>query len=248
MRKFIFGLPIFFLVIIFPLCLYSSDYLAEADSLYNQGGIENFKRSIDLYSKVSENSPGYYEAVWKSARACREYGNEAKKKNLRGWKDICAEYGKMGMHYALKAIEIEPGKADGHYYYSLSVGTYSDGVSILTALREGLKNKTQQSLERSYELDKMYNDAGPMLSLGRFWAVLPWPLRDRKKALKFYREYQATPYFVKNMEARVFFAELLIELGGKQNIAEAKGHLEKATQSDNAYYKKQALRFLADLK
>ena len=248
MRKFVLVWPIFFLVNVFPLCLAASDYLHEADRIYCQGGIKDIKCSINLYRKVLETLPHHYEANWKTARASIEYGNKAMKKNLSGWKDICAEYGKMGMHYSSNAIKIEPDKPDGHYYYGLSVGTYSDGVSILTALKEGLKNKTQRSFERSYELDKMYNDAGPILALGRFWAVLPWPLRDRKKSLKFYREYQTTPYFAKNVEAQVFLAQLLIQLGVKQNIIEAKGHLEKVLQSNNEYYKKQSLRFLADLK
>ena len=43
------------------------------------------------------------------------------------------------MHYAQKAIDLEPNKPEGYYYYGLSVGIYADGVSVLTALREGLK-------------------------------------------------------------------------------------------------------------
>jgi len=82
-----------------------------------------------------------------------------------------------------------------------------------------LKDKTQQSFEKTYAINKMYKDGGPMLSLGRFWAVLPWPLRDRKKALTYYREYQQTPYFATNTEAQLFVAELLIQMDGKENKA-----------------------------
>jgi hypothetical protein len=66
----------------------------------------------------------------------------------------------------------------------------SDGVSVFTALKEGLKDKTQTSFEKTYAIDKMYKEGGPMISLGRFWAVLPWPMRDREKSLQYYREYQ----------------------------------------------------------
>jgi hypothetical protein len=87
-----------------------------------------------------------------------------------------------------------------------------------------------------------------MLSLGRFWAVLPWPLRDRKKALTYYREYQQTPYFATNTEARLFVAELLIQMGGEENKAEAKGYVEKGLQSDDLYFKDWAERLQAELK
>ena len=59
----------------------AADYLAEADRLFDQGGIENYKQAIDLYLKAVNENPKNYEAVWKCARAHREYGDEAKKQN-----------------------------------------------------------------------------------------------------------------------------------------------------------------------
>jgi tetratricopeptide (TPR) repeat protein len=211
----------------------AADAIAEADRLFDQGGLENYKQAIDLYINAVNANPKSYEATWKCARAHREYGDEAKKQNIESWKDICAEYGKKGMQYAEKASALEPGKPDGHYYYGLSVGVYSDGVSVFTALKEGLKDKTQTSFEKTYAIDKMYKEGGPMISLGRFWAVLPWPMRDREKSLQYYREYQKTQWFATNTEAQLFLAEVLIQMGGKKKKAEAKGFVEKALQSDD---------------
>ncbi len=226
-----------FLIVFFSIGATAADDLAEADMLFDQGGLENYKQAIDLYLKAVNANPKSYEATWKSARAHREYGDEAKKQNIEGWKDICAEYGKKGMQYAEKASALEPQKPDGHYYYGLSVGVYSDGVSVFTALKEGLKNKTQTSFEKTYAIDKMYREGGPMLSLGRFWAVLPWPMRDREKSLQYYREYQKTQWFAPNTEAQLFLAEVLIQMGGKKKKAEAKGYVEKALQSDDPYFR-----------
>ncbi len=236
------------LLLAFPLNALAEDYLAEADKIFDEGGVENFKKSIELYQKAVEQQPDDYEANWKLARAIREYADKSRKKGVEGWKDICAKYGKEGMKYAQKAIDLKPERPDGYYYYGLNVGIYSDGVSILTALGEGLKGKTQQSFEKTYEINKLYKDGGPMLSLGRFWAVLPWPMTDRKKALAYYREYQQTEYFATNTEAQVFLAELLIQMGGDKNKAEAKGYVEKALQSDDPYFKDYAARLQADLK
>ena len=237
-----------FIVMLIPVSLMATEDVAEADKLYEQGGLANFKQAIELYQKAIAANPGSYEAHWKCARAHREYGDAAKNEKVDGWKDICARYGKEGMNYAQKATELEPEKPDGYYYYGLNVGIYSDGVSVFTALAEGLKDKTQSSFEKTYEIDKMYKEGGPMIALGRFWAVLPWPMYDRKKSLKYYREYQATEYFADNIEAHVYLGELLIQMGGDKNKAEAKGYLEKAAQSDDPYFRDKAKELLAKLK
>lgn len=236
------------LVIFFPFALMATDCMADADKLFEQGGLANYKQAIELYQKAIAENPGSYEAVWKCARAYREYGNAAKSQKVEGWKDICAQFGKQGMRYAQKAIELDPAKPDGYYYYGLNVGVYSDGVSVFTALAEGLKDKTQGSFEKAYQIDKMYNKCGPMIALGRFWAVLPWPMYDRKKSLKYYKEYQATEYFADNIEAHVYLGELLIQMGGDKNKAEAKVYLEKAAQSDDLYFRDRANELLAKIK
>ena len=237
-----------FLVLFIPITLTAADYVAEADKFFEQGGLTNYKQAIELYQKAIALNPGSYEANWKCARAHREYGDAAKAAKVEGWKNICTRYGKEGMNYAQKATELEPEKPDGYYYYGLNVGIYSDGVSIFTALSEGLKDKTQSSFEKTYDIDKMYKEAGPIIALGRFWAVLPWPMRDRKKSLEYYREYQATKYFANNAEAHVYLGELLIQMGGDKNKAEAKGYLEIASRSEDPYFRDRAKQLLAKLK
>jgi len=235
------------IVILFPFSLLAADALTEADKLFDRGGLANFKQAIELYQKALAEAPDSYAANWKCARACREYGNSAKTQKMEGWKDICAQYGKEGMKYAQQAITLEPQKPDGYYYYGLNVGIYSDGVSIFTALSEGLKDKTQKSFEKAYAIDKMYKKGGPMIALGRFWQVLPWPMYDRKKSLQYYREYQATKYFADNIEVHVYLGELLIQMGGAKNKAEAKGYLEKAAKSEDPFFRERAKELLNKL-
>jgi len=248
MKRTTLGCLCLFLVIIFPFGLLAADYVPEGDRLFDQGGLDNYKQAIELYQKALAENPNSYEANWKCARAHREYGYTAKTEKIDGWKDICAKFGKAGMNYAQKASELEPEKPDGYYYYGLNVGIYSDGVSVFTALSEGLKNKTQKSFEKTYALDKMYKEGGPMIALGRFWQVLPWPMYDRKKSLKYYREYQTTRYFADNIEVHVYLGELLIQIGGDKNKKEAKGYLEKAAKSDDAFYKKRADELLTKIR
>ncbi len=232
---------------IFSQGVMAKDYISESDALFENGGLENYKKAITIYLKFLESNPDNYEANWKCARAYRQYAEETKKQGIEGWKQVCMKYGKEGMKFGEQARKQRPNHPAGHYYYGLNVGTYSDGVSIITALSEGLKNRTQESFEKAYELDKTFDRAGPILALGRFWAVLPWPFRDREKALRLYREYQTTPYFKSQEEGKIYLAELLLELNGKEDRMEAKGLLIEACQSKDRYFKKWALRLLEQM-
>ncbi|MBC2712710.1 MAG: hypothetical protein HGJ94_17500 [Desulfosarcina sp.] len=232
-----------FAAILTPLLVLAGS-IADADALYEQGGTVNLFNAINMCETFLEKSPENFEGNWKCARACREYGENAKKSNYDGWEQICAEYGKKGMKYASKAKALDPNHPAGYYFYGLNAGIYSDGTSIITAVKEGLKNKTQSSFEKVYELDKAYEEAGAILALGRFWAVLPWPLYDKKKALNYYREFQQTEYFQSSIEGRVYLSELLIALGGDRNKAEAKDLLTQSVQAGEPYFRNWAQRLL----
>jgi hypothetical protein len=224
------------------------DMLANADELIEKGGLDNCKKALDICLDEVKKDPNSYKTNWMAAMACREYGNETKKAEGPGWEAVCKEYGKKGMGYADKAIQIDPKKPEGYYWYGMSVGIYSDGVSILTALKEGLKDKTQNSFETAYKIDKMYDKAGPIVALGRFWQVLPWPLNDNDKALEYYREFQKTKYYKTSdaVEFNVYLAELL--MGDSDTKGEAKVLLEEVPKiSDDKYWNKKAKAFLADM-
>lgn len=247
MRLFVSTFALFALLGCLPPSAVGGGFLAEADSLYGLGGLHNYEQAIDVYLKALKASPTDYETSWKCARAYRQYGEEAKKRQVKGWEGLCAQYGKQGMAYAQQAMAQRPDRPEGHYYYGLSVGIYSDGVSVVTALRQGLKGKTQSSFEKAYALDRMYDKGGPILALGRFWAVLPWPMRNREKALAFYREFEATPYFGERVQAKVYLAELLLEMKGEGTREEAAALLAQAARCDEAYYRDWARRLLANM-
>lgn len=247
MRHIIGGMLVLGLVLLGSGVALAGTALAEADALYDAGGLENYLAAIPLYEKAVAEAGDNYEVLWKCARAHRDYGNKVKQKAEGEWEDLCAKHGKAGMQFAEKAIALAPEKVEAHYYYGLSVGIYSDGVSILTALSEGLKNKTQESFETAYNIDKSYNRGGPILSLGRFWTVLPWPMSDEDKALEYFREFQAAGYLDKSDEGKIYMSELLIDIGGKDNEAEAKALLQVAAMSPEMYFANWAKRLLEDL-
>jgi tetratricopeptide (TPR) repeat protein len=242
MRRVMLGFLFFLAVLAFPQYLIADDSIVNADALVEQGGTVNLLKAADMYAKASDANPASYEAAWKACHAYREYCNESKEQDSSGWQDICKKYAKIGMKFGERAIALEPNKIEGHFWYGCSVGNYSDGVSVLTALREGLKDKTQASFEKSYAINKMYHDGGPIKALGRFWYVLPWPLNDKKKSLDYLREYQKL--FPNDAEGQIYLAEVLIDTKNKE---EAKTILQKTAVSHETYFSNWAKRLLGNL-
>ncbi|MBW1895302.1 MAG: hypothetical protein JRI91_16665 [Deltaproteobacteria bacterium] len=224
------------------------DNLTLADELIDKKGLKNYKQALDLCMGAVKKNPNSFKANWMAAKACRKYGMDTQELNLADWKAICKKIGKEGMAYAEKAIELKPKRVEGHYWYGMNVGIYADSVSILTALKEGLKGKTQDSFEAAYKIDKNYDNGGPIAALGRFWFVLPWPLNDEDLSMEYYREFQKTKHFgiPDTIIATVNFGELLID--SRKTRKEGIALLEKASKtSENKYWKNEAKKFLDDL-
>ena len=224
------------------------DDLTIAAELIDKKGLENYKKALELCEAAVKKEPNSFKANWMAAQACRLYGMEAQELGLSDWKDICKLYGKKGMAYAEKAIQLNPKAVNGYFWYGMDVGIYADSVSILTALKEGLKDKTQNSFETAYKIDKYYEDAGPIAALGRFWAVLPWPLNDDDKAMEYFREYQKTKFFgtEDNVQVNVYFAELLMD--SRKTKDEAIQMLKQVPRiSNNKYWNDQAKKLLDEM-
>lgn len=224
-----------------------ADPLDIAVDLIKEGTLESRKKALDLCLEAVKMAPENYRANWMAARACREYANTVKRSERQGWEEVCKEYGKKGMNYAEKATQINPDGVEGFYWYGTSVGIYSDGTGIMTALKEGLKNKTQENFETAYKIDKMYSKGGPIIALGRFWYVLPWPLNDKDKSMEYFREFQKTKFYhdPETVEFNVYFSELL--MGSRRTKDEARALLQDVAKlSDDPYWNKKAKELLAD--
>ncbi len=195
--------------------------------------LASLKADADAATKAALAAPTNYEANWKAAKAWRLYGDKAVVDKVSGYKAIAEKSGQEGLKFGEIAQKINPKGVEGWYYYGLCVGTYSDGVSIITAIRKGFKGKTQKAFETAYALNKSFDDCGPILSLGRFWQVLPGIAgRDREKAEKLFNEYIKMMASNKDINMDVYFyrGELYKDMGKKDL---AKADLTKAAAAGN---------------
>jgi tetratricopeptide (TPR) repeat protein len=213
--------------------------LTRADALFSSGATKAVLESALLYARFSDEHPGDYEAAWKASRSFRQYCSDA-----QGWPegsrdDALKTYGRLGMKFGARAMSISPNRVEGIFWHSCSMAYYAQGMGTMHALREGLKDKVLAGFEKAYAIDRHYDGGGPIIALGRYWYVLPWPYHDMKKSLEYLREYQRL--YPRDPEGQVYLAEVLMSTGRK---AEARALLEKAASSGPSRFSARASSIL----
>ncbi|MFP4629172.1 MAG: hypothetical protein ACLFMQ_00460 [Desulfohalobiaceae bacterium] len=212
-----------------------------ADSLAEDDGFLQRQIAFELYKQVPRLHPESYQAHWKAARAYYVAGTVAERSRPEGWEDLCADYGEKGMEHAQKAIELNPQRVEGNFYYGLCAGVYSEGISLVAAALQGLRKKAREHLEKAYELNKTYMNGVPALALGRYWEILPAVAgRDLQKALEYYQE--ADRIMPQDSEHRpelnFYMGALLLKLDRQEK--KARELLQQAALSEHPYFSRQA--------
>jgi hypothetical protein len=214
-------------------------------------GLDLMKASLDLCLKCMEERPDDYEVLWRCARSAHQYAETARNQQAAGWKETCKEWGRQGMEIAGRAQGIEPERVEGYFWQAACIGVYSDGTGVMTAVKEGFYKKSKNAMAKAYELDKSYNDYDPVFGSAMFWIALPFPLKSKKKALEYYREFeQSTTWTVRPYLRRLYGADLLMQVKPKGYKEEAKALLDHALQAPHLqkYYKDWAEELQARLK
>ncbi len=218
---------------------------------YQHSGLEQFKESLDLCMTCLEKASDDYEVLWRCSRSAAEYAETAMGLNVDGWKDICHKWGKKGMEMAETAQKINPNKVDAYFWQVASIGKYANATGIFTAIKEGFLQKSKSSIARAYELDKTYYDYSPVNAKAMFNFTLPWPMKDKKKALKYFREFQAKASWSFEPHIRLpYAARLLMSYKKKAYDEEAKKLLEKALAAPHQqqHYHELSLELMKKLK
>ncbi len=127
--------------------------------------------------------------------------------------DAKASFGKRGWELAEKAAESRPDDVRARYYAGTGVGLYSEGVGILTALRQGLEGKFRGHVQEALKLNKDFLDGAPQVLWGRYFFKLPWPKRDVAESIKVLRAcVQDHPT---NLRGKLYLADALLSEGQK---------------------------------
>ncbi len=148
-----------------------------------------------------------YELLWRSARhkwfladgQDNDHGKQKKALAKEAW----------GL--ADRGLKAKPGGVEAHYYKALAIGAYSEAIGILTALAEGVESQFVENLEVAVKANEAFDRAGPLRAKGRYYAQLPWPKRDREKAVEVLnRAIKLSP---EHSRSHLYLAEVLLQAG-----------------------------------
>lgn len=162
--------------------------------------------------------PNDYELLWRSARHkwFTADGQDAEHKDRK------KALAKEAWGYTDRALKAKPGGFEGHYYKALSIGAYSEAIGILTALSEGIEGQFVENLDLVLKANPAFDRAGPVRAKGRYYAQLPWPKRDREKAVELLNK--AIKLSPEHTRSYLYLAEVLLQAG---QVKEAQAAMRK---------------------
>ncbi|MCP5242467.1 TRAP transporter TatT component family protein [Nitrosomonas sp.] len=134
-----------------------------------------------------------------------------------------------------RALAIHSDEIVAIYWKAVAIGKLSEESGVLNALR--LMRPMEKLFLRVIELDEQYDNAGAHKALGRIYHKLPqFPISfgDKNKAL--FHLKNALKLFPNDIIARAFYAELLFDLGKKQEAyRHAKYILDFPVEEENRF-------------
>jgi len=138
--------------------------------------------------------------------------------------------GKQGWDVCERGVKLAPQRVECHYFAAGGIGTYSQGVGIMKALKDGLEGKFNERLDVAIKIDGFYERGSPLVAKGRYHYELPWPKRDLKESAKLYEKVIAK--FPENLRAHYYLAETLL---ADDKAEKAKEAILKVKQGSVAY-------------
>ena len=181
-------------------------------------------RALDAaLTAALQAAPEDFELLWRAARMKAWLADGAQGKAKQ-------ELGKEAWALGDRAVKARPERVEGHYWAAAGVGTYAQGLGVVSALGPGVEGKFNARLDRALALDAHHARGGPLLAKGRYHFELPWPKRDLSASARLLR--QAAERHPENLRAHLYLAETLLK---QDKLQEAKASIDKVLQGSVTY-------------
>jgi len=200
----------------------AQDSNARADELYTARDTgDNLKQLVLMMEQSTVRDPKSYEAWWRLARA-RYYAADREKDQAKKTKLFLS-----GTDAAKKAIELENGRVEGHFWYAANEGEYADLKGALQSL--GLVKTIRKEFESALAINPAYEDGAIFSALGQIDLNLPRILGgNEKRGIE--RLEAGMKVGPNNAELKVTLADVYIKKGRKD---EAKSLLESVIKNND---------------
>lgn len=174
------------------------------DELYaKRQEVENVRASVAmLLSRAATTTD--FEIQWRLGRAFFFLGQQATGKTAS------LSQHSQGIVFCNQAVAARPDKVEGHFWLGVNLALRARWERWPAALRHALR--ARRELQRAIQIDSSYHAGGPLRVLGRLQQNIPsWLGGGVARARASYES--AITVAAENTITRVYFAELLLDLG-----------------------------------
>lgn len=184
----------------------SDPTMARMDALWaHRDRNDAMQELVGLGTNALAGNPHSFDAEWRLARA---YFWVAYTQPSRVAKKAIA---RQAMEWADHARTDRPDRVEGHYFYAIAAGEYANTIGAAQAMVEGIAGKVESAALRAYAIDRNYYHGAPGTVLGRYYFMLPWPMRDLARSRRYLEEVVA--HHPDALIARDYLADTYYDLG-----------------------------------
>ena len=185
------------------------EVIVQADQLYLQrADSSKAQEGLDVLRAGAAEYPTSYGIHWRVARICWWIAEGTSDTSIK------KALGREGWDAAAVSVETDSDGLEGHYWYVLALGEYSNGISILKAIAQGLDGKFSDHLDLVLAADEDYDDGGALRAKGKYWFSLPRFMRSFPKSLE---RLERSNELVPNHPRTLFYlAETELALGNEE--------------------------------
>ena len=184
----------------------------QGDDLYGlRGDLAKANAALDKYQDALLAKEGDYDVYWRMARVEYWLGDHA------ATKDEKVKLFGLGVYHGKKAIALEPGKPDGHYWLGVNYGSYGEVKGVLKSL--SLVGPIKGEMNKVLAIDPAYEDGGADQLLGRLYYELPgfFGGSDKKSLEHLLKSKELGP---RVGLTRIYLADTYLDLGEVQKARE----------------------------
>jgi tetratricopeptide (TPR) repeat protein len=195
---------------------------AKADKLFAaRDNIESLNQAASLMEDLAKREPSNFEAFWRLARY-KFYLADHEKDDSKKGKMLGA-----AMDAGKKAVELDGGRVEGHFWLAASTGEYADLKGALKSL--SLVRTVRREFEGALAINPSYENGDIYSALGQIDLNLPKLLggNDRRGLERLEAGLKVGP---NNSDLKVTLAEVYVKKGRNN---EARGLLESVLSASD---------------
>ncbi len=161
-----------------------------------------------MLRKAHKRDPEHLETMCGMSRAffARSHWSNDRDKKRR--------LARKGVRWAERVIKRWPDRAEGYYWAALNLGLLAQSSGLLAAVQQGFAQRIQKNGLAALARNPALYGGATQRMLGRYYFVVPWPLRNRKRALELLEDgHRRRPT---NVAGQRYLAEALWDAGQKK--------------------------------